>query len=76
MLSMQAGDSLTDVEGCQCVHVVVCYRPVGSKFEMVRPYYDAMRARNVLGHTHLPSPPPPTPPGIPALECYCCQIAL
>ena len=38
------------------------YRPVGSKFEMVRPYYDAMRARNVLGHTHLPSPPPPPPP--------------
>ena len=24
MLLMQAGDSLTDVEGCQCIHVVVC----------------------------------------------------
>ena len=24
MLPMQAGDSLTDIEGCQCIHVVVC----------------------------------------------------
>ena len=33
-------------------------RPVGSKFEMVRPYYSAMRAHNFLGNTHLPSPSP------------------
>ena len=29
-------------------------RPVGSKFEMVHPYYSAKRAHNVLGHV----PPP------------------
>ena len=28
-------------------------RPVESKFEMVRPYYSAMRALNILGHAHL-----------------------
>ena len=33
------------------------HRPVGSKFEMVRPYYSAKCVHNVLGHTHLPSPP-------------------
>ena len=48
-------------------------RPVGSKFKMVRPYYSAKRAHNVPGHAH--SPLPHTPPGIPALECYCSQIA-
>ena len=32
-------------------------RPVGSKFEMVRPHYSAKRAHNVLGHAHLPSSP-------------------
>ena len=33
-------------------------RPVGSKFEMSgRIYYSAKRAHNVLGHSHLPSPP-------------------
>ena len=35
-------------------------RPVGSKFEMVRPYYSAMHAHNFLGHAHLPSPSPAT----------------
>ena len=31
-------------------------RPVGRKFEMVRPYYSAKYAHNVLGHAYLPSP--------------------
>ena len=49
-------------------------RPVGSKFEMVQPYYSAKRAHNVLEHAHLPSLQPP--PGMPLLECYqCTQIA-
>ena len=30
-------------------------RPVGSKFEMVRPNYSAKRAHNVLGHAYLHS---------------------
>ena len=34
-----------------------------------------MRAHNVLGHAHLPSPPH-TAPGIPAQECYCSQAVL
>ena len=33
-------------------------RPVGSKFEIVRQYYNPMRAHNFLGHAHLPSPSP------------------
>ena len=49
-------------------------RPVGSKFEMVRPYYSAKRAHNVLGHAHL-TPPPHPPPGIQPLQCHCFQIA-
>ena len=47
--------------------------PIQAQFEMVGPYYSAKRAHNVLGYAHLPSPH--TPPGIPALECYCSQIA-
>ena len=53
---------------------VVLTRPVGSKFEMVRPHYSAKRAHNVLGHTHL-TPPPHPPPGIQPLQCHCSQIA-
>ena len=45
-----------DTIGTTTVHPK--YRPVGSKFEMVRPYYSTKRAHNVLGHAHLPSPPP------------------
>ena len=37
------------------VYLWLC-RPVGSKFEMVRPYYSAKRVHNILGHAHLPSP--------------------
>ena len=32
-------------------------RPLGSKFEMIRPYYSAKRTHNVLEHAHLPSLP-------------------
>ena len=38
----------------QC-DTVLGNRPVGSKFEMVRPYYSATRAHNVLGHAHFPA---------------------
>ena len=39
-------------------HRVVCskyyiVRPVGSKFEMVQPYYSTKRAHDVLWHAHL-----------------------
>ena len=34
--------------------------PNRNQFEMVRPYYSAMRAHNFLGHAHLPSPSPAT----------------
>ena len=37
---------------------ILCYRPVGNKFEMVWPYYSAMRTHNFLGHAHLLSPSP------------------
>ena len=41
---------------CTMYHSVIVFRPVGSKFEMVRLYYSAKRAaHNVLGHAHLPS---------------------
>ena len=42
---------LVVIEGCSI-------RPVGSKFEMVRPYYSAKHAHDVLGHAHLPPPLP------------------
>ena len=54
---------------CSAFFSTAAYRPVGSKFEMVRPYYSAMRAHNLGGHAHLPSPH--TLSGTPALECYC-----
>ena len=41
-------------------------RPIGSKFEMVRPYYSTKQVHHVLGprppHHHPPPPPPPPPP--------------
>ena len=36
-----------------CVNMTM-YRPVGSKFEMVRSYYSTKHVHNVLGHAHLP----------------------
>ena len=60
----------------QCYHKLITFRPVGSKFEMVQPYYSAMRV-HVLGYAHLSSSPPPpnSRHGIPTLECYCSQIS-
>ena len=34
-----------------------CFRPVGSKFEMVRPYYSAKRARIMFWGTPTSLPP-------------------
>ena len=39
-----------------CCSTLRAGRPVGSKFELVRPYYSAKRAHNVLGHAHFPLP--------------------
>ena len=56
--------SLPTVKFCStyCDQKVGLFRPVGSNYEMVRPYYSAKRAHNVLGHAHLSSPPPPPSP--------------
>ena len=54
--------------------MVAVHRVIGSKFEMVWPYYSMKRVHDVLGHAPPPLPPPGTPPLENVNKLFCSQI--